>query len=262
MKLFELPFASGTALDRTGGSAALQKYRQHLRRELFSQGIGLMTGEGRVQVENVAMLSCLETARRWDRALAEKLSAAYRAEGLAALFRSRSYKRSLALTRAAVQAAVAEPHGPPGVVVARVVGQLVLGHEVVRQVAEQMHEINQAVIRRVKQIEQFPGRLVRVENGEALVVLHTGERDELRLVDAAFLRDLGIEASGEPFVVQQLRWSPDATASLFLPAIDVDEEGDEALEAELAAATTPLPRLEPLPSLARAGVAAEPELAT
>lgn len=244
----ELPLTSATALDRTGSRPGLQKYRQHLRGSLFSEGLSLMTGKGRVQLENMAMLSCLETARRWNWSVADRLSSAYREAGLDRLMRSRPYRRTLDLTRQALDAALVEGRLHPAVLVARTMGVLVREHAVVREVTEQMHHIHLTVGRLMPELERHPGRLVRMEGPEALVVVNTGDREELRRVDASYLRDFGIESSGEPFVLQELRWSPDAVASVYLPAVDIEDEPDRReLEKELEAAETPLPTLQPLP---------------
>ncbi len=107
-----------------------------------------------------------------------------------------------------------------------------------------MHEINHEVDLRLSEFQRLPGQLVRVEGNEAIVVLDTGEREELRAIDAGYLRSMGIENSGDVFIQQILQWSPDTVASVYLPALDLTASEDDRsrLEEELNAAETALPK--------------------
>ncbi len=55
---------------------------------------------------------------------------------------------------------------------------------------------------------------------------------------------MGLENSGDTFVQQQLQWSHDIVAAIYVPAIDLADDAAERprLEAELTALETPLPR--------------------
>ena len=134
------------------------------------------------------------------------------------------------------------PNGKTGII-ARALAGLVGQSPAVREVTEQMHEINHEVDLRLPEFRRLPGQLVRIEGREAIVVLDTGEREELRAVDAGYLSSMGIDTSGDVFIQQILQWSPDTVASVYIPALDLAaSEGDRSrLESELNAAETALP---------------------
>ncbi len=107
-----------------------------------------------------------------------------------------------------------------------------------------MHRITVEVDRSLVEFRRHPGELVRFEGPEGIVVIDTGGRDVLRSVDARFLRSLGIETSGDTFIQQELQWSHDIVAAIYVPAVDLaaDDRKRSRLEAELTALETPLPR--------------------
>lgn len=53
---------------------------------------------------------------------------------------------------------------------------------------------------------------------------------------------MGIVEPGDAFMLHELRWSPDAVAGVYVPAVALPAVDAAAEEAELKAAETPLPR--------------------
>lgn len=249
--LSEIPLTSTTVLDGAlGGTrsrSAVQKLRQELRRSL---GLGKSFSIGRhgtVRVENVAMLPCLETAGRWTRLLAHRLTEAYRAAGLDELLHSSSYIEALELAGEAVRRAARSPFTGTSGLVAQAVTNLVRESPVVRGVTTTMYEISLEVDRQLPEFRRLAGQLVRIEGSRALIVVDRGEREELTTIDAQYLRSMGIERNGDPFVRQELAWSPDTVAWVYVPAVDLAEDDQQGSlrEAELAALESPLPRPAP-----------------
>ncbi len=246
---FEIPMTSATTLDFAFGGtktrATVQKLRQQLRKSLGGLHRGVSIGKlGTVQLENVALLSCLETAGRWSRAQARQLTEAYQAAGLEDLIHSPAYREALKLTGEAVREVAHEsPTSTPGMVANAIAG-LAQVSPVIREVTILMHRISVEVDRNLVEFRRLPGELVRFEGAEAIVVVDTGDREVLRSVNADFMKSMGIENSGDTFVQQQLQWSHDIVAAIYLPAIDLaDDDGERSrLGAELTALETPLPR--------------------
>jgi len=81
-----------------------------------------------------------------------------------------------------------------------------------------------------------------VEGPETLVVVDTGEREELRSVDSRYLRSLGLQESGAQFILHEFSWSPDSKMFVFFPALDLERTAaaTSGLEAELKALEKPL----------------------
>ena len=247
--LFEIPLTSATALDFAFGGtktrATVQKLRQQLRKDLGGSHRGVSIGRlGTVQLENVALLPCLETAGRWSRAQARQLTDAYQAAGLTNLVGSSAYREAVELTGQAVRNVARESPSSTSGMVAHAVAELVQVNPVVREVTTSMHRISVEVDRHLVEFRRYPGELVRFEGPEALVVVDAGDREVLRSVNADYLKSMGIENSGDTFVQQQLQWSHDIVASIYVPAVDFPavDGPRSSLEAELNALETSLPR--------------------
>jgi len=259
MNLCEIPFVSATALDETltssgPGRSAIQKYRQEMRRTLDPGKLISMGRAGTVQLTSVPALACVATASRWNMKDAHKLADAFRKAGFNQLKKSASYSRIQTWLGEAVKARVrsADTEVSKTGMMNLIPGcweSLNGNPDVVRRVTCAMHAILTKVDEELDQMRRFPGRLVRFEGESALVTIDTGEREELRLVDGAYLRSAGICRNDAPFVLHEYRWSPDTTMSVYFPAFDLDR--DEAAEAELIARLDrrekPLP--EPPPGL-------------
>ncbi len=250
--LFEIPLTSATTLDFAFGGtktrATVQKLRQQLRKSLGGSHRGLSIGKlGTVQLENVALLPCLETAGRWSRDQAKRLTQAYQSAGLQDLIHSTIYGEAMQETSLAIREAVRDPGRKAAVstsaIVADAVAELAQENHAVREVTTSMHEISVEVDRLLPEFRRRPGQLVRFEGRDAMVVVYTGDREELRTVSGDYLQSMGIGTNGEPFVEQRLQWSPDAFASVYVPAVDLAETGPErtGLEQELSALEAPLP---------------------
>jgi hypothetical protein len=107
-----------------------------------------------------------------------------------------------------------------------------------------MGEISAEVDMQVKELKRIPGRLVRIEDDEALVTVRNDKgTEELRTVDSAYLKSFGITESGAPFVLHELSWSPDSTSFVFFPALDLELAGQDQseLEKELKESVSSLP---------------------
>ena len=245
---FEIPLTSATTLDFAFGGtktrATVQKMRQQLRKDLGGSHRGVSIGKlGTVQLENVALLPCLETAGRWSRAQARRLTDAYREAGLADLVHSAAYCEAMKLAGKAVRDMAREAPSSTSGMVANAVSKLLQMNPVIREVTASMHRISVEVDRHLVEFRRYPGELVRFEGPEALVVVDAGDREVLRSVSADYLRSMGIENSGDTFVQQQLQWSHDIVASIYVPAVEltVTDGAGSSLEAELNALETPLP---------------------
>jgi hypothetical protein len=242
MNLLEIPFISATLLDssfRVGG-AAIRKYRQTLRKTL-DPGIQFSIGRaGTIQLNTVAALDCVATAGRWKAGEAEHLENVYKSAGLTKLVESKKYVDALKLTREALQGEIRTRTNLVGQI-SQCVAALAVSDPVVRAVAFTMGSIMQKVNAQLQQMKRLPGRIVRYEGGEALIVVDTGEREELRSVDSNYLTSLGLQDRGAPFVLHEFKWSPDTTMSVFFPALDLAEGVDPKLEKRLKAAEQPLP---------------------
>lgn len=260
--LAEIPFASSTLLDPalavSRSQASLQKYRQLLRRKL-GRGPKLSLGRrGTIQLDSVVFLPCLQTASRWSSPQMETLVTAFRDEGLGQLAGSEDYSRTVDLTLAAVRARLAEASGRANrlqgssaagsapmlaELLAEVTTQLVESEPAVCRVAAELGEIGERVAARVPGFRRVAGRVVRFEDPIALVALEEKGEERLEEVDGSYLRSMGLEHEGDPFVLQELRWTPDTTARLFIPAVELAQPVDyDSLSARVEEARTPLPR--------------------
>jgi hypothetical protein len=251
----EIPFLSATALDDAltssgSGKAALQKYRQEMRRKL-DPGMRISVGRGgTLQLTSVPALACIATATRWNMHDALKLVEIYKKAGFAHLTRSKDYKCVMNLVSEAIKARVKsnEAKVAKTTVMEIIPGcwdELTTEYKVVRSLTECMHDIFVKVDQETEQMKRWAGRLVRFEGENALVTVETGEREQLRTVDSAYLKAAGIQRNGAPFVLHEYRWSPDTTMSLFFPAFDLnyDAKAEAALLQRLNNYARPL--LEP-----------------
>lgn len=256
-QILEIPIVSATALDSSLGqssTAGVQKARQALKRQLGPYDAVSLGRHGTAHLTNAALLTCLTTDRRWDRARANLLCSAYLEAGLESLVSSKKYKATLDLVKQSLQQAATSAKGlNVAALVARTLADLVLGNPLVCEVAAEMTRISTRVEERLPQESRLPGHVERFEGPEALIVVDTGKREELRRVDAQYLQSSGIVEPGDAFMLHELRWSPDAVAAVYVPAVALPAVDAAAEEAELKAAETPLPR----PS--RSGVAAVAE---
>lgn len=229
----EIPFLFATALDDLPGQKrwALQKQRKEFG---ALGGSGFSLGRrGRVQLANPPMLSCLASASAHDLEFAKELFRAYQGAGLAELVESPSYRRTLDLTECSIrEQAMAAGARPTMAGLASSLGELYRINEEVREVTDHLHRIMDEVDRRFPEVENLPGRLVRVEGPEALVVVQDGGRRRLESHPASYLEALGIVETDAPFVVQQQRRRPGNRVEIFFPAIDIErtEASREDLE--------------------------------
>jgi hypothetical protein len=259
--LLECPLISATSLDEvfrsTHGEAAVQKYRQRIRRELKDPVMGISLGKGgTVQLTNVAVFTCVATAGRWKLRDGEELARVYKEAGLVDLINSRDYQDMLLLVRDEIRTRVRSlDMKTSGRAVARLTFQcmndLVAKEPMVRNVANSLHQIVMSVDNKMHQIKRLPGQVVRFDGPEAILAVNTGEREELRSFNTDYVRSAGLYESGSPFVLHELRWSPDVVMSVFFPALDLEEGPTSGLEKDLKALEKPLP--EPPAELRDAG---------
>jgi hypothetical protein len=250
----EMPIASATALDvafASGKKFAIQKYRKKIR-DFLDPGTLISIGHaGTLQLTSIPALDCLATAGRWSVNDAEQLASTYKEAGLKSLLGSREYRQSLKLIEKSIRESIHSSDTPIlksniASIITQCIAALSITEPIVREVSALMAKISAKVDERLPQMKRFPGRLVRVEGPAALVVIDNGEREELRNVDASYLRSFGIHEKGMPFVMHQLSWSPDSTTTTYFPALDLEskDENLSGLETQLKNAETPLP--EPL----------------
>ena len=245
-QILEIPIVSATALDSSLGqssTAGVQKARQALKRQLGPYDAVSLGRHGTAHLTNAALMTCLTTDRRWDRARADLLCSAYREAGLESLVASKEYRATLDLVKQSLQQAAASAKGlNVAALVARTLADLVLGNALVHEVAAEMTRISTRVEERLPQESRLPGHVERFEGPEALVVVDTGKREELRFVDAQYLQSSGIVEPGDAFILHELRWSPDTVARVYVPAVTLSTVDAATEETELKAAETPLPR--------------------
>jgi hypothetical protein len=249
MKFLELPFASATILDTClkSGGAAIQKYR-HALSQNFDPGIQFSVGRaGTIRLNTIAAMDCVATAGRWKTSDAMELENAYKVAGMTQLVQSANYQAALDAVRDAVQIQVRKSRKTPSRAnlaqhLTHCMAGLTYEDSPVRNVAFDLHGMVREVDARFQQMKRLPGRLVRNEGAESLIVVNNGEREELRTADSDYLEALGLSERGAPFVLHELRWSPDTTMSMYFPAVDLDEtSADQELERQLKAAELPLP---------------------
>jgi len=249
----EIPFVSATTLDAAltssgSGRAALQKYRQQMREQL-DPGIRISVGRGgTVQLTSVPALACVATATRWNMDDALKLVKIYKINGFDDLSKSDDYKEAMCLVGEAVKARVRDKnHANSGASIMDIIPEcweeLTTEHKAVRSVTKSMHDIFLKVDRQSVEMTRWAGRLVRFEGENALVVIGTGDHEQLRMVSSEYLKAAGIHRNGATFVLHEYRWSPDTTMSLFFPAFDMkhNAKAEAALMKKLNDYAKPLP---------------------
>jgi len=249
--LLEAPLISATTLDEVFRSAhresAVQKYRHRIRKDLKDPATGVSLGKGgTVQLTNVAVLTCVATAGRWQLSDGEKLANVYKKAGLVDLISSKPYRDMLQLVRDALQEKVRSlAKEATGRAVARLIPEcltdLAAKEPVVRHVTNSLHEIVMHVDNEMNQMKRLPGQVVRVDGPKTIVAVNNGERDELRSFDTDYVRNAGLYESGAPFVLHELSWSPDVVMSVFFPALDLKQAASSRLEQDLKALEKPLP---------------------
>jgi hypothetical protein len=248
--LRQIPITVSAALDPMleEHRSSLQKFRQHFRQHFK---IDPKAGEvslgryGKIFLESTAVLPCVQTALRWSRQEAEQLCTAYYDAGLGGLMASPGYKRIINLTAGAVQQAVkyAPHHVNFPALVREAVATYIKSEPAVLEAVNEMERISETVDRNVGQLRRYPGSVVRMENGEALITVERDGREELRSVAAVLLQSVGISDHGDAFFLNELHWSPETVSFSYVPAVAIDDEEDfigEDLAAALTAAQEPL----------------------
>lgn len=250
-ELLEIPLISATMLDSTFGVGvpAIRKYRRTIRKKL-DPGVRFSIGRaGTVQLSTVATLDCVAIARRWKARDADRLADVYKSAGLTKLVQSEKFGKALNIAREALQlqvrsAGTAFSRANSAELISRSVAELTITEPVVRSVAVRMGAIMKKVDAQLEQMKRLPGRIVRQEGPETLVVVDTGEREELRSVPSGYLKSLGLQERGAPFVLHEFSWSPDTKMSVFFPAVDLEQAArmSPEIEEKLKAAEQPLPQ--------------------
>ena len=98
--------------------------------------------------------------------------------------------------------------------------------------------------------ERLPGRLVRLEADEALASVWnaSAKREELRSFSASEMREIGVDVSGDPFVLYDVTYVPGVRLTTVLPGVQSGRALEAAAEEEarLRRYETPLPSAEQL----------------
>ena len=190
----------------------------------------------------------MATAGRWKQRDADRLADVYRSAGLTDLVQSKKYGAALNIAREGVQAQVRRSEltfsrDNCAQLISRCIAGLTITEPALRSMAESLGAIMRKVDAELEQMKRLPGRIVRHDGQEALVVVDTGEQEELRSVHSGYLKSLGLQERGAPFVLHEFSWSPDTKMSMFIPALDLEETAFASadLENELANAEEPLP---------------------
>ena len=249
--LVEIPLLSSTSLDYTllqgVNKRTLQKRRSDIRKflglpepELISLG-----RHGRFNLETPSMLLCQLTATRWpERSYSEKICNAFLQSGLSEVANSTVYQESLDLAVDSVKDAVRSSVDNSGipVIVNRTMHHLATDAEPVRELARLYSNVVEQVAAGLSEVKRLTGEVVRFEGSDALLTVDNGEREELRLVDAEYLKHSGIDQEQEAFVLFEQRWSPDTTVGYYQPAFVEPSITDEMikLDEELKQAESPL----------------------
>jgi len=246
MKILELPFASATILDSSqgSGSAALQKYRHTLCRN-FDPGIKFSLGNaGTIRLNTIASMDCVATAKHWKPSQAQRLEKAYTNAGMDEVIKSAKYTEALSAAREAVRSTLKEVGRPASQgftsLISQSIADLTSSNSAVREIAVTLGGIIERVDAEVAQMKRLPGRIVRNEGPDTLIVVNSGERSVLRTENTEYLASMGLQERGTPFMLHEFRWTPGAVVSVYFPAVDLEAVEDPELEAELKAAEEPL----------------------
>ena len=127
-------------------------------------------------------------------------------------------------------------------IVNRTMHHLLTDAEPVRELAKLYSNVVEQVAADLPAVNRLTGEVVRFEGTDALLTIDNGEREELRLVDAEYLKQSGIDQEQEAFVLFEQQWSPDTTVRYYQPAFVEPSTIDEMikLDEKLTRAESPL----------------------
>lgn len=249
--LVEIPLLSSTSLDYTllqgVNKRTLQKRRSEIRNFLgLPKPESISLGRlGRFNLETASMLLCQLTATRWpEKSYSETICNAFLQSGLSEVANSTIYQESLDLAVYSVKNAVRSSVDNSGipVIVNRTMHHLLTDAEPVRELAKLYSNVVEQVAADLPAVNRLTGEVVRFEGTDALLTVDNGEREELRLVDAEYLKQSGIDQEQEAFVLFEQQWSPDTTVRYYQPAFVEPSTIDEMIELDekLTRAESPL----------------------
>ena len=255
---YELPIAASTSLDgffeAEAGTTTLQKRRVAIRSDLGLVGpdFGWMDrrslgGQGSFQLVPSSVLLCLQADMAWrSKGFLNSLTQTITAHGLPMLMGSSTM---IALTEMIVKAARAiltEQPRDPNQSVSRAVNHAIravtLGTPPLRAFARDYSRLMSEVTKELVQVDRYTGNVVRIEDSQALIEIHTPECRELRWIPTSALETFGLDETDAPFVLIEQRWSPDRRASYFQPAVvesTLTDKEAEQIEREVRAHETP-----------------------
>lgn len=243
----EQPVIAASAIDCfVENQPGTQKLRRELIRKFEWPGNLAYLGRwGRVSLNHTALLECLAASQGSSRSRAFELGELYNHAGLADLVRSGKFGNVLNIVDESVRQRVAAPNRmDPARLLNETLKDLVVSNPEVRDVAVQMTAITKKVDTELSQVRRHFAYVERIEGDEALSVVTTGDRQELRIVDTKMLRAVGVEASKDVFMLYEFQWSPGMVASVCVPAVLLRSAERQAeikrQEAELLAYETPL----------------------
>ena len=250
-RLVEIPLLSSTSLDYTllqgVNKRTLQKRRSEIRDFLgLPEPKSISLGRhGRFNLETASMLLCQLTAARWpEKSYSETICNAFLQSGLSEVTNSAIYQEALALAVDSVKNAVCSSadNAVFPVIVNRTMRHLVINAEPVRELAQLYSNVVEQVAAGLLAVKRLAGEVVRFEGPEAMLAVDNGEREELRLVDAEYLKHSGIDQEQEAFVLFEQQWSPDTTVRYYQPAFVEPSTTDEMikLDEKLKQAESPL----------------------
>ena len=191
------------------------------------------------------MLLCQLTATRWpEKSYSEAICNAFLQSGLSDVTKSTVYQESLDLAVDSVKNAVCSSGDNVliPVLVNRTMHHLFINAEPVRKLAQLYSNVVEQVAADLPEVKRLTGEVVRFEGPQALLAVDNGEREELRLVDAEYLKQSGIDQEEEAFVLFEQQWSPDTTVRYYQPAFVEPSATDEMikLDEKLKRAERPL----------------------
>lgn len=249
--LVEIPLLSSTSLDcillQEVNKRTLQKRRSEIRDSLgLPKPKSISLGRhGCFNLETASMLLCQLTATRWpDRSHSETICNAFLDNGLSDVANSDVYQESLDLAVDSVKNAVLSSVDNSGipVIVNRTMHHLLIDAEPVRELAQLYSTVVEQVATELPMVNRLTGEVVRFEGTDALLTVDNGEREELRLVDAEYLKQSGIDREQDAFVLFEQQWSLDTTVKYYQPAFVEPSTIDEMnkLDEELKRTERPL----------------------
>lgn len=254
----EVPLVASTSMDwflsKEGSEKAIQSRRLHVRDMLGLAGNVHLTRHslgryGSYQLEAPSVLMCLLTDLRWHGAYTATVGNSFAAAGLPDFVSSKPFAELTETTTEAVRRDMNEL--AVGLTLPMAVNRTICGlggDEHFQSVAMDYSGVVRSVVDALPSVERFTGQVVWIDGRDALVSLEVkGENEEeTRMVDADYLANMGIETDGQPLVVIDQQWSPDAgRISYYQPAVVVSHEDPselERLERLLREAESPPPR--------------------